>query len=235
MGRGIDLAAPPAVRARSQVPARSSPRNNRAPASRPATSPSQARSAGGRHGEQAHRCTPHRVPGQRLPGALPLAQSSLLLASLAPGLRAGSLALVISDPEVGRRGRLRRRLDGAFMRGGLACGPRFGANRAPLPPDPPAGPFAAGIPRRLRHLTSPLRAAADVELDRYLGRWYVIANVPYFAERGKVASYVRVPPPPTGASTTCTSSAKAFDAPSSSGRAWPGCPTRAIRHAGGSA
>lgn len=36
----------------------------------------------------------------------------------------------------------------------------------------------------------PLRAAEHVELDRYLGRWYVIANVPYFAERGKVATYV---------------------------------------------
>ena len=28
-----------------------------------------------------------------------------------------------------------------------------------------------------------------VDLDRYLGRWYVIANIPYFLEQGKVASY----------------------------------------------
>lgn len=27
-----------------------------------------------------------------------------------------------------------------------------------------------------------------VDLDRYMGRWYVIANIPYFLERGKVAS-----------------------------------------------
>jgi apolipoprotein D and lipocalin family protein len=33
------------------------------------------------------------------------------------------------------------------------------------------------------------RTVAHVDLDRYLGRWYVIANVPYALERGKVASY----------------------------------------------
>lgn len=32
--------------------------------------------------------------------------------------------------------------------------------------------------------------AAEVDLQRYAGRWYVIANIPYFAERGKVGSYV---------------------------------------------
>lgn len=30
---------------------------------------------------------------------------------------------------------------------------------------------------------------AFVDLDRYMGRWYVISHVPYFLERGKVASY----------------------------------------------
>jgi apolipoprotein D and lipocalin family protein len=30
---------------------------------------------------------------------------------------------------------------------------------------------------------------AYVDLDRYLGRWYVISHVPYFLEKGKVASY----------------------------------------------
>jgi apolipoprotein D and lipocalin family protein len=29
----------------------------------------------------------------------------------------------------------------------------------------------------------------SVDLDRYLGRWYVISNIPYFLEHGKVASY----------------------------------------------
>lgn len=32
--------------------------------------------------------------------------------------------------------------------------------------------------------------AVSVDLDRYAGRWYVIANIPYYAERGKVGSYV---------------------------------------------
>src|SRR5689334_16567859 len=34
--------------------------------------------------------------------------------------------------------------------------------------------------------------APDVDLTRYAGRWYIIANVPYFAERGKVGSYFDV-------------------------------------------
>lgn len=34
----------------------------------------------------------------------------------------------------------------------------------------------------------PLTSTATVDLDRYMGRWWVIANVPYFAERGKVAT-----------------------------------------------
>lgn len=29
----------------------------------------------------------------------------------------------------------------------------------------------------------------SVDLDRYMGRWYVISHVPYFLEKGKVASY----------------------------------------------
>jgi apolipoprotein D and lipocalin family protein len=31
-------------------------------------------------------------------------------------------------------------------------------------------------------------ALANVDLPRFMGRWWVIANIPYFAERGKVAS-----------------------------------------------
>ncbi|MEO8160741.1 MAG: lipocalin family protein [Arenimonas sp.] len=34
----------------------------------------------------------------------------------------------------------------------------------------------------------PLVSAASVDLPRYMGRWWVIANIPYFAENGKVAS-----------------------------------------------
>jgi apolipoprotein D and lipocalin family protein len=35
----------------------------------------------------------------------------------------------------------------------------------------------------------PLRTVDYVDMDRYLGRWYVIANIPYFLEKDKVASY----------------------------------------------
>ncbi len=35
----------------------------------------------------------------------------------------------------------------------------------------------------------PLRTVSRVDLDRYSGRWYVIANIPYILEKGKVASY----------------------------------------------
>lgn len=34
----------------------------------------------------------------------------------------------------------------------------------------------------------PLESTAAVDLDRYMGRWWVIANIPYFAEKGKVAT-----------------------------------------------
>lgn len=34
--------------------------------------------------------------------------------------------------------------------------------------------------------------ANNVDLSRYAGRWYIIANIPYFAERGKVGSYFDV-------------------------------------------
>ena len=37
--------------------------------------------------------------------------------------------------------------------------------------------------------TAPTQLAANVDLDRYMGKWYIIANIPYFAEKGKVASY----------------------------------------------
>lgn len=36
----------------------------------------------------------------------------------------------------------------------------------------------------------PLKAVEFVDLDRYMGRWYMIANIPYFAERGNLAPYV---------------------------------------------
>lgn len=37
-----------------------------------------------------------------------------------------------------------------------------------------------------------LPLARHVDLGRYAGRWYIIANIPYFAERGNVGSYFDV-------------------------------------------
>jgi apolipoprotein D and lipocalin family protein len=37
--------------------------------------------------------------------------------------------------------------------------------------------------------SAPLSLAPEVDLSRYAGRWYVIANIPYFAENGNVGSY----------------------------------------------
>jgi apolipoprotein D and lipocalin family protein len=40
--------------------------------------------------------------------------------------------------------------------------------------------------------SAPLPTAAHVDPARYAGRWYVIANIPYFAEKGKVGSFFEV-------------------------------------------
>jgi apolipoprotein D and lipocalin family protein len=38
----------------------------------------------------------------------------------------------------------------------------------------------------------PVSLAPNVDTARYAGKWYIIANIPYFAERGNVASYFDV-------------------------------------------
>ena len=40
----------------------------------------------------------------------------------------------------------------------------------------------------------PLEVQAKVDLDKFMGRWYVIANIPYRAEAGKVGGYVEYRP-----------------------------------------
>lgn len=37
---------------------------------------------------------------------------------------------------------------------------------------------------------APLKLAPKVDLDRYMGRWFVIANIPYVLEKGNVGAYV---------------------------------------------
>ncbi len=69
----------------------------------------------------------------------------------------------------------------------------------------------------------PLRTVSHVDLDRYLGRWYVIANIPYFLEKGKVASYDTYAKRPDGKlDNIFTFRDGGFDAPEKSwhGTAW---------------
>ena len=65
--------------------------------------------------------------------------------------------------------------------------------------------------------SKPLTLAANVELDRYAGRWYVIANIPYFAERGNVGSYFDISFQPDGTLTDIyTGQGNSFGAPAKS-------------------
>jgi apolipoprotein D and lipocalin family protein len=61
---------------------------------------------------------------------------------------------------------------------------------------------------------APLTLAKDVSLERYAGRWYVIANIPYFAENGNVGSYFDVSFQPDGSlKDVYNAHPKTFDAP----------------------
>jgi apolipoprotein D and lipocalin family protein len=60
----------------------------------------------------------------------------------------------------------------------------------------------------------PLTLAPDVDLSRYAGRWYVIANIPYFAEDGNVGSYFDISFGPADKLTDVYNAhPKTFDAP----------------------
>nr|WP_294563226.1 lipocalin family protein [uncultured Rhodopila sp.] len=60
----------------------------------------------------------------------------------------------------------------------------------------------------------PLALAPNVDLNRYAGRWYVIANIPYFAENGNVGSYFDVSFQPGGGLTDVYNARKKdFSAP----------------------
>src|ERR1700722_13489625 len=65
--------------------------------------------------------------------------------------------------------------------------------------------------------TRPLTLAPDVDLGRYAGRWYVIANIPYFAEKGNVGSYFDISFQGNGKLTDIyTARSKDFAAPTKS-------------------
>jgi apolipoprotein D and lipocalin family protein len=58
-----------------------------------------------------------------------------------------------------------------------------------------------------------LTLAPKVDLQRYAGRWYIIANIPYFAERDKVGSYFEVSFPAGMVRDEYISRDHSFDAP----------------------
>ena len=61
---------------------------------------------------------------------------------------------------------------------------------------------------------APLELSPHVNLDRYAGRWYVVANIPYVAERGNVGSFFDISFQPNGRLTDVyTARSKTFDAP----------------------
>ena len=70
---------------------------------------------------------------------------------------------------------------------------------------------------------APLKTVPQVDLNRYMGNWYVIANIPYSLEKGKVASYDTYGSLPDGRmSNVFTFRKGSFEAPEQSwhGVAW---------------
>src|SRR5690349_12347231 len=59
----------------------------------------------------------------------------------------------------------------------------------------------------------PLQAVDWLDVDRYMGRWYVIANIPYFAERGNLAPYVEYSLRPDGVIDDKYTALEQFGAP----------------------
>lgn len=60
---------------------------------------------------------------------------------------------------------------------------------------------------------APLRAVPYVDLGRYMGRWYLIANIPYFAEFGNVAAHVEYRPRDDGLIDDHYTARDGFDEP----------------------
>ena len=63
-----------------------------------------------------------------------------------------------------------------------------------------------------------LRSTLQLDLERYMGRWWVIGHIPYFAERGKVATADIYALRPDGRIENTYVYRKAFDKPEKSMR-----------------
>ena len=59
----------------------------------------------------------------------------------------------------------------------------------------------------------PLKSVGYVDLERYMGRWYIVANIPYFAEAGNVAPYVDYSRRADGLITDRYTARESFDKP----------------------
>lgn len=60
---------------------------------------------------------------------------------------------------------------------------------------------------------APLKSVGYVDMDRYMGRWYLLANIPYFAEAGNVAPYVEYSRRPDGLVADKYTARDSFDDP----------------------
>jgi apolipoprotein D and lipocalin family protein len=59
----------------------------------------------------------------------------------------------------------------------------------------------------------PLKPVAHVDMKRYVGRWYLIANIPFFAEAGNVAVHVEYSTRPDGLYNDKYTARDSFDKP----------------------
>jgi apolipoprotein D and lipocalin family protein len=62
----------------------------------------------------------------------------------------------------------------------------------------------------------PLSLARNVDLQHFSGRWYIVSNIPYFAERGNVGSYFDVSFPDGKVRDVYTGRKGSFEAPEKS-------------------
>ena len=91
--------------------------------------------------------------------------------------------------------------------------------------------MAAGMATAGCAANTPLKTVDHVDLPRYMGTWYVIGNIPNFAERGKVATADEYRLRPDGEIDNVFHYQKGFDQPPKTwkGKAWLPDPKDASR------
>jgi apolipoprotein D and lipocalin family protein len=91
--------------------------------------------------------------------------------------------------------------------------------------------LAAGMATAGCAADAPLKTVGPVDLPRYMGTWYVMGNIPNFAERGKVATADEYALRPDGQIDNIYHYRKGFDQPAKTwhGKAWLPDPKDASR------